>query len=282
MEGQQYGFRIGYWPTSFFDLGLDITAANNLSGSPKMDFTRYHIFARLHLRVFKYIHPYVIGSFGNQIEPNKNIYDLDSDFNLSYIEKAGATLKFGTAIEIRPFSFAIESGGGNMGTGHIETNFTLSYALKPLPTIKPITDFRVLTGLHSIVTFIGPYKGEENYPGVDFSLELDNDGKTREYNVGIFFTDYVFSTGCFNVGTGWRLSGNKLYDYLDITPGIQILIWAEGEPDIILPAGSLGLGLHYQIWKLVPFINTRTIATIGNGNTFILGTTYTYGIGIVF
>lgn len=282
VSGSQYGLRLGFWPTSWFSFGFEGSIANNLSHTERMDFYRYHSFAGLHLRFFKYVNPYIIGTIGKHKEPMDSYGDFDPP-NYSLVEKSSTTIKVGLALEVSNLRFAFETGGGSMGTGHIETNYSLSYALRPLPKSKPLTDFTITTGLHSFVAFAGPYEGEKNFPGFDFTLEIEKNGRIREYNAGIFFTNYLFSTGCFNLGTGWRLnSDNKILDYVDVTPGFQVLIWAEGDPDFILPAASLGLGIDYQIWKFVPFIKTRTLATYSRANKFILGTTYTFGIGLSF
>jgi len=136
-------------------------------------------------------------------------------------------------------------------------------------------------GFHKFISYTGPYEGED-ITGFDFILEKQQNGKIYEYNVGMIFTDYKFSTGCINLGTGWQLNGKEIFDYVKITPGVQILLWIEGDPDIILPAASLGLGLEYKIWNIRPFINSRTLLTYSFSNELVLGSTYTFGIGFQF
>lgn len=286
--GPQIGFRVGVWPTSFLNFGIESTMANNLYLDNNRDNTRvktnddfykFHLYSSLHLRIFKSFHPYIIATAGRQINYTEDDYAEQSK---RYKIDNGASLKVGLSLEFDRLRISAETGGGSLGTGHVENNLGLSYAIKPLPKYKPLSNFNIKAGYHSIFPFSGPYK-REDIPGFDIILETNNTGKIREYNAGIFFTDYIFSTGVFNIGTGWRLQGESpIFDYLDITPGIQVLIWAEGDPDFILPAASLGIGAHTELGKLIPFINTRTLLTYSAANNILLGTTLTFGLGYSF
>ena len=169
-----------------------------------------------------------------------------------------------------------------MGSGHSENNMSLSYSLKRVPESNRLSKFTVTSGLHNFTAFTGPYKSED-ITGFDFNLKVEKNGKIREYNAGIFFTkDDFYSTGVFNLGTGWHINNNqKFFDFIDVVPGVQVLIWAEGG-DFILPAASLGLSSHYQISRLVVFAQVRSLATYSLNNGFISGLTSTYGVGLAF
>lgn len=283
-SGKQYGLRLGLWPKSWLSVGLESSTAQNLSENEYMDFTRLHLYTALHLRAFKYLYPYVIGTYGKHKQPNKGFYELEAyKEDVSYVIRTSVTLKVGLALEIWRIRLAIENGGGTMGTGHTEDNISLSYSLKQLPKPTTLPHFTVTSGLHNFAAFTGPYEGEKDFPGFEFTLEFEKEGNIREYNAGIFFTNYKMSTGCFNLGTGWRIkSDNKISDYVHVTPGIQILIWAEPDPDFLLPAISLGLGTEYQLWKLLLFAKSRILATINSEFRFISGATYTFGVGLAF
>ena len=60
------------------------------------------------------------------------------------------------------------------------------------------------------------------------------------------------------------------------------MLWTEGDPDLILPAASLGLGVEYKIGKFVPFIKTHSILTYRLSNEILFGNSYSYGVGIEF
>lgn len=281
--GPQVGLRIGFWPTSFLQLGGEGTIAvfmeNNVPNQNAKDkFCKLHVYSGLHLRIFKNFHPYIIGSLGPQLE-----YSVDeNDGNKRYKVGGGGTIKVGLSLEFDRLRISAETGGGTLGTGHVENNLALSYTFKSLPSYKPITDFNIKAGYHTFYPFIGPYE-RENISGFDITIEKVKNGIMREYNVGIFFTDYLYSTGVFNIGTGWRLSGDqKIFDYLDITPGYQILIWAEGDPDFILPAASLGVGLHANFGNFIPYISKRDILTFSLSGEILWGSTLSAGIGYAF
>lgn len=283
MHGPQYGVRVGFWPTSFLKFGVSTSVAHNLNNESGQNFDKFHAFSSLHLRLFKYFHPYVIGTVGKQIELAKNDHNYDDNLpNNFYLYKNGVSVKVGLAFEFNQFLLAIETGGGSFGSGHVENNIGLSYVFKQIPQSRKLSNFNVKAGYHTIFPFSGPYD-RENIPGFDIILEIKGDSIIREYNAGIFFTDYIFSTGVFNIGTGWRLQGdNPIFEYLDITPGIQALIWVEGEPDFILPAVSLGIGTHTELGRLIPFINTRTLLSYSKADDILLGTTLTVGLGFSF
>ncbi len=280
--GKQYGARTSFWFNPYMNLGLD--GIYGRKNSLDKNIYKIHSFAGIHTRFFKYVNPYIVGSLGTHIIPKK-IYknkEKNNNYTKENIYYFGATIKLGLALEIKNMRFAIENGGGTFGTGHTETNFIVSHALKLLPKPSYVSNFSLVGGLHYFYDFLGPYKGSPDY-GFDFVMTKEKNGRIREYNAGIFFTDYRFSTGCFNFGTGWRIGGDsKIFDYLSITPGYQILLWAEGDPDIILPAASLGLGLEYKIGVLVPYIKSRTLLTYSTGKEFIMGNTISYGFGIQF
>ena len=292
VEGTQYGLRVGAWPRSWLNVGLETFIANNLwnertyydrfrSQKGQFDFSRSHVFVGFHLRIIEYIKPYTIGTFGRSKEPNRGISGEESN-DFSYLKKNSFTLKIGLAFEIQRVRLAIETGGGNMGTGHSETNMSLSYSLKRLPTPTQLSKFTVTSGLHNFTALTGPYRSED-ITGFDINLEVEKNGKIREYNAGIFFTqDDHFSTGVFNLGIGWHINNNqKLSDFIDVIPGVQLLIWAEGS-DFILPAASLGLSSQYQLLRLVLFVKVRALATYSRNNGFISGLTSTYGVGLAF
>lgn len=283
--GPQIGLRIGFWPTSFLQIGGEGTVAAFMDSdwdkqNPDDKFFKLHFYSGLHLRIFKSFHPYIIGSVGPQLEYIVDDFDDIKRYNIG----GGGTIKVGISLEFDRIRLSAETGRGNLGTGHVENNLALSYVFKPIPQPNKVmlNNFNIKAGYHTIFPFSGPYS-RANGPGFDITLETNNDGVTREYNAGIFFTNYTFNTGVFNIGTGWRLDGDHaIFDYVGITPGFQALIWAEGEPDFILPAFSLGLGIHTELGKFIPFINTRTLLTYSKANEILFGTTFTAGIGWVF
>ena len=287
--GPQFGLRLGYWPTSLLNLGIEGTAANNMyldnyDNKKAIDeFYKLHLYSSLHLRFFKHFHPYIITTYGMQ---NEKTTDFDHITNRDIIikeNKFGPTIKIGLSLESERYRLSLETGGGNLGTGHVVNNLAFSYAIQPPPVYqKKVSEFDLKIGYHTIFPFSGPYK-RENIPGFDIIVETKKNGNIREYNAGIFFTDYLFSTGVFNIGTGWRLDGkHPIFDYVDITPGIQVLIWAEGDPDVVLPAASLGIGVHTELGNFIPFINTRTLATYSAAKEMLIGTTATIGIDYSF
>lgn len=291
-EGTQYGLRVGAWPKSWLSAGFETFVANNLSNPRtqinvtrsqlrQLEFNRYHLFAGIHLRMFESIKPYVIGSFGRSNEPSDGVSFIGNN-DIFYFNRNSFTVRTGVAIENPKIRLAFEVGGGNMGRGHSETNLTLSYNLKQLPRANRSPNFTVSSGPHSFTSFTGPYNSED-FPGFDINLEVEKNGRTREYNVGIFFTQGdIFSTGVINLGTGWYLqNNNKFFDYIDVIPGVQMLIWMEGG-DFILPAVSLGLNSHYQLSRFVPFVKIRSLATYSKNNGFISGLTSTFGAGLTF
>jgi len=292
VHGLQYGLRVGAWPMSWVSVGLETFTANNLqikrlvdnkfsSQSEQLEISHNHIFVGFHLRKFKYIKPYVIGTYGRSNEPEGRI-EYNESTKISSLNRSSITVRTGLAFEIQRVRFAFEIGGGSMGSGHSETNMSLGYMLKRLPEPNKLSNFTISSGLQKFAAITGPYKGED-FTGFDINLEVDKNGRIREYNVGIFFTnDGHFSTGVFNIGTGWHINSNhKFFDYFDVVPGVQMLIWAEGN-DFILPAASLGLNSHYQFSRLVPFVRLRALATYSRDNGFISGFTSTYGIGLAF
>jgi len=281
MNGNQFGLRMGIWTSPYLELGFDYSLLKNASGYTRMDFNRYHMYVNGHLRIFKNVHPYLFASFGKQKEPYESVHELLNGKTLRYFTTEGGTVKIGLAFEYNLFSLAIETGGGSMGSGHVETNVLFKYAIIPIPKPFTINDFRVVSGIQNSILFIGPYRSE-NSSGFDIIMDYEKDGEHREYNVGIFFTDYLVSTGCFSFGTGWRKYGTGKLKNIYLTPGIQVLLWAEGYPDPILPAGSLGLGFEYPVGLFNIYANTRTIVSMGTGTNYIVGTTYSYGVGLSF
>ncbi len=308
VEGTQYGLRVGTWPKSWLSAGFETFVANKLSDPPaqvnatrsqerQFDFSRYHLFVGIHLRMFESIKPYVIGSFGRSKEPKSSSLYFES-IDISYLNRNSFTVRTGVAIENPKIRLAFEVGGGSMGSGHSETNLTLSYNLKQLPKANRLPKFTVTSGLHNFNSFTGPYNSE-NITGFDIILKVENNRRNREYNVGIFFVEKGegirvinnnvrfsngdnFSTGVINFGTGWYLrNNNKFFDYIDVIPGVQMLIWQKGE-DFILPAVSLGLNSHYQLSRFVPFVKIRSLATYSKNNGFISGLTSTFGVGMTF
>jgi len=314
VEGTQYGLRFGAWPKSWLSAGFETFVANNLSlkrtnlailksQTQQVNFSRYHLFVGFHLRMFESIKPYVIGTFGRSNEPSGGVGAIGSN-DIFYLNRNSFTVKTGVAFENPKLRLAFEFGGGSMGSGHSETNMTLSYNLKQLPKANRLPNFTVSSGLHNFTSFTGPYNSED-ITGFDINLEVENNGRTREYNVGIFFVkrgegnvlnnNFVqfitendldrfdnFSTGVINLGTGWHINGNhKFFDYIDVIPGVQMLIWAEGD-DFILPAVSLGLNSHYQLSRFVPFVKMRSLATYSKNNGFLSGLTSTFGVGLTF
>ena len=301
VEGTQYGLRIGAWPRSWLSVGYETSTANNLwkdseyynnfsAQKGEIDFSRSHIFVGFHLRMFDFIHPYILGTYGRSKEPNIGIR-REGEPERFYLEKNSVTLKTGLAFEIQRVRLAIETGGGSMGSGHSETNMSLSYTLNQLPKPYRLSNFAVsaghhnfdvTAGIHNFRAFTGPYKSEE-FTGFDFSLEVEKNGRIREYNLGIFFTQGdIYSTGVINIGASWHINNSsKFFDYIDVAPGVQMLIWLEGL-DYVLPAASLGLSSQYQLSGLILFVKVRTLATYSRFNGFISGMTATYGVGMAF
>ena len=195
VEGTQYGLRVGAWPRSWLSVGYETSTADNLwkdleyynkfsTQKGEIDFNRSHIFVGFHLRMFDFIHPNVLGSYGRSKEPNSGII-REGEPDRFYLEKNSVTLKTGLAFEIQRVRLAVETGVGSMGRGHSETNMSLSYTLKQLPKPYRLSNFAVSSGLHNFdVTaglhnfraFTGLYKSEE-FTGFDFSLEVEKTGE---------------------------------------------------------------------------------------------------------
>jgi len=281
--GNQYGIRTSLWTNPYFNIGLDGSISQNQNQSKS--YYKIHPYIGLHARFFKYLHPYVLGSMGLHRAQHKKYNEPNNyeDYTMETLSHFGATIKVGFASEIKNLRFAVEYGGGSFGTGHEELSASLGYAFKPLPKPNYLENFIFSVGNQTFQPFTGPYEGDKDFPGMEFTVTKEKNGRTVEYNLGMFATDYKFHCGVLNFGKGWRIDNDhKIFDYLTVTPGFQILLWTEGDPDLILPAASLGLGLEYKIWKLVPFVKTRSLLTYSLSNEILFGNTYSYGIGIDF
>jgi len=186
VEGTQYGLRFGAWPKSWLSTGFETFVANNLSDpraginvnrfeEKQLDFSRYHLFVGIHLRMFERIMPYVIGSFGRSNEPGNFVSFIGSN-DIFYFNRNSFTVRTGVAIEDPKIRLALEYGGGSMGSGHSETNLTLSYNLRQLQKANRLPKFTVTSGLHFFNSFTGPYNSED-ITGFDIILEVEKKRK---------------------------------------------------------------------------------------------------------
>ena len=81
---------------------------------------------------------------------------------------------------------------------------------------------------------------------------------------------------------GWRINNeNKIFNYLEVTPGFQIIYFGES-PDFVLPAASLGLGKKLSWYGFTVYAKSHLIATISPNNGFIAGSIWGVGIGYKF
>jgi len=281
-HGYQVSLRINDWPKPYYSRGYEIFAAPFLEGNHEVNFYRAHISRGLYFRKLGSMYPYVIGTCGIQYETERDgIYDSNQDRHESYNGKVsmGVSLRVGLSYEWNVYRISIEQGGGSMGSGHVETNLSLGYAFSPLPDAGKFKKSTVTVGAQSFIRFSGKYMAEPG--GYDFSVIRAKNGKLVKDNIGIFMTDYIMSTGVFHGGRAWKINQSKKFgEYFSILPGFQVLLWAEPEPDFILPAGSLELEINLPIRRFRIYGRTRFLGTYSPYTGMITGVLLSTGIGM--
>ncbi|GEM_PF-5733406 len=278
-HGNLYSLRLGKWDRPWLESGIEASFARLSDYKKSANLWRLYYYYGFYLRQLGVFYPYLVVSGGFQGEPQHSAEREDEGVAAGTSVKSSSAVKVGVAVEAGAFRLSMETGGGSMGTGHVEpTTIALSYALRPLPEAELYKDYNVTAGIQSFVATTGKYRGESG--GFDFNLQRKVDGKMKNYNVGIFMTDYMMSTGVFHGGIEWNINkGNPLSRYVDIMPGYQILLWAEPEPDFILPAASLSIRAKLPIWKVVFFARLRAIATISPKAGVVTGILLSNGFG---
>ena len=274
-HGKLLNLKRSEWEKSWLSKGYEIGGSIFQDSSSTRGIFRMHRTWGFHLRRLGKVYPYGILAAGFNIEPSDNSFE---DKNAHVAFGLSSNIKVGLAAEIGAIRLAVETGGGSMGTGHVEpTTVEFSYITKPLPAAKLFKNYNVTAGVQSFYAFSGKYKGEEG--GFDFNLTRGLNGKRVNYNVGFFLTNYLMGTGVFHGGKEWQM--NTMFSkYLDIMAGGQILLWCEPEPDLILPAASASIRLKITIWKFLIFGQSRIIGTYSPKAGLVTGSLISFGIGL--
>ncbi|NOZ04382.1 MAG: hypothetical protein GXO92_07240 [FCB group bacterium] len=277
-RGNLYSLRLGKWEKPWMENGIEVSYTKLRDHNQSADLWRLYYYYGFYLRQMGVFYPFLVVSTGFAEEP-KHAIDREEGAPAGSSVKGSSAVKVGIAVEAGAFRLSMETGGGSMGTGHVEpSSISLSYALKPLPKAKPYRNYSITAGTQSFVATTGKYRGDPG--GFDFNLRREVKGKTRNYNAGIFMTDYIMSTGVFHGGVEWSINkGKPLSRYLDIMTGYQILLWGEPDPDFILPAASLSIDAKLPIWKLMLFARLRAIGTVSPKAGIVTGVLLSSGFG---
>lgn len=288
-HGPQYLMRLGYWPTTWLSVGAEIAMAPKLTDAwdeltSHFNISRQNVYLGIHLRYLRHIHPYVIGTLGQAKQPDNRPYSIDGSEvkKVTYSVRPGLSVKFGLALELRRILAYFETGGGTLGTGHIETNIGFSYPLKSLPIPKSFSKGRsrisVVYSVMGIRIISKDYAGEG---GIE--LTATNRDSGREYGLGLMILDGpIFNTGVLNMKIGWpikRISTGSI-SFLQGVYGFQTLLWFEGDPDLILPAAYLSLQPSVNIGPVVAGFKLGSLATYSMNSGIFIGFTYGLVIGM--
>lgn len=292
-HGPQYGIRLSYWMNHWLSMGLEVFDAADMTNLVEANekpfrFSRQDILLGLHMRQFGFIQPYGIVTWGYHFQPLATTWIDDGNHRSSHqivLEEGyrqGYTVKMGLAFEFRDMRLYIENGGGNIGTGHVETNFGLSYALRSLPMPKNLQfgrpTMRLRGGIISSPIMFGTYKGGGAGPEI---TGYSQDG-SREYRASIFFTQGpIFHTGLLSLSYARSVTlSEAAAPYLRSFAGVGLLVWMEGSPDFILPFVSFDIGPQLDLNHLQFYGRVRTMAAYSPASGAILGLSYTMGIGL--
>jgi hypothetical protein len=278
-RGWLYSLRWGRWAKAWLEQGLEVAYAELHHQTQTATVLRGHYFYGFHLRSLGKLYPYAVVSAGIGWGP-RAWAEAYSGTEVEQQVRMSANLKVGLALEIGAFRLTTETGGGSQGTGHVEVaSWALSYAWQPLPPPRYFRDFEITVANQNFVAFTGKYRGDVG--GFDFNLLRRDGNRVVNYNAGFFITDYRVNTGVFHGGKEWSVwTSYPGWPFLEVLTGYQLLVWAEPDPDWILPVAVVDLRLRLPVWRFTVFARSRILGTYSPVAGLITGTLASFGIGI--
>jgi len=251
------------------------------------DLFRAEIAITLHGRFFPYIHPYVAVAGGREFL----LEDTGQD-NLSFSFRKsglfpregfpGAVIREGLALEYNRLTVTLESSQRLGKIERYESKIGVAYTLKSSPYRVGEPEFKLSEGMQFYNRIIGAYHRTEGFTGHELIFTSLIGERKKVYNLGIFYTDGPeFSTGVIHGGMSKQLPlEDGVWNYVKIAPGLQVLLWLEGKPDLILPAGSLAISTEFRNGGIILYARARIIGAISPFTGLNAGVLSSMGFGL--
>jgi hypothetical protein len=292
------GIRINYWFNKNYRLGVE--GDFNINDINEIWMYRYNMFIGMHLRYFKYVHPYLIGGIGRySIEYRDTYYVYDfqptddgtpSQGHLEYQQikenDIYTTIKWGLLFEFSKYNFAIETSIGSI----LRSEFNILYGLK-LPDINQTPDYYSISlgnqyfySIHSHFNqiFHVPYdhdlgNSEDFINAKNINIHVKDNNNIYEFTIGTIPLKYynpenscpdiweicepIEKFGIINLGYSKKITNNYfLSDYIDYYKGLQLFI-PINRFDVFIPALVIGINNKYRYRNFAPLLKIQLLGT---------------------